>query len=65
MTWFRQYQYHPAMSLIYLLSIALMLPVLLVYSVGCSFGCLLIAISGKLLPESKAPTAELSKATGL
>ena len=64
MTWFRQYQYHPAMSLMYLSSIALMLPVLLVYYVGCSVWCLVIVLSGKLLPESTAPTAALSKATG-
>ena len=60
MTWFHRYQYHPIMSLIYLSGIALMLPVLLTYYVGCTFWCLVIVISGKLLPEPPSPKPELS-----
>ncbi|MCG8364531.1 MAG: hypothetical protein MJA27_14530 [Pseudanabaenales cyanobacterium] len=60
MTWFRRYQHHPAMSLIYLSAIALLLPLLLLYYIGCLFGCLVIVISGKLSPEHPAAKAELS-----
>lgn len=59
MTWFRRYQYHPAMSLIYLSGIALMLPVLMMYYVGCAFWCFVIVLSGKLLPELPSAKAEL------
>ena len=60
MTWFSQYQHHPAVSLIYLLGIVLMIPALLVYYVGCSFWCLVIVLGGKLSPKHPYPEAELS-----
>ena len=47
----------PAMSLVYLSGIVLMLPVLMAHYIGCSFGCLAIAISGKLFPEQTSPKA--------
>lgn len=48
-----------AMGLVYLLSIALMLPVLLVYSIGCSFWCLAIAISSKLFSQPTSPKTDI------
>ena len=60
MTWFRQHQRDQAMSVIYLFGVALMLPALLAYCLGCAFGGLGIAITGKLFPEAPSPKAELS-----
>lgn len=60
MTWFCRYQYHPAMSFIYLSGIVLILPVLMAYYVGCTFWCLVIVISGKLSPELISAKAEPS-----
>ena len=58
MTWFRRYQDHPTMSLIYFSGITLMTPVLLAYYIGCTFWCLVIVISDKLLPEPTSPKPE-------
>ena len=60
MTWFRRDPSHLVMSVLYLLGIALMLPMLVLYSIGCSIGCLGIVIAGKLFPEPSYPEAELS-----
>ena len=48
MTWFRRDPSHLVMSVLYLLGIVLMLPMLVLYSIGCSIGCLGIVIAGKL-----------------
>ncbi|MDJ0704262.1 MAG: hypothetical protein QNJ46_13335 [Leptolyngbyaceae cyanobacterium MO_188.B28] len=60
MTWFRQDQRDLAMSVIYLFGSVLLLPALFTYCVGCAFGCLAIAVAGKLFPEAPSPKAELS-----
>ncbi|MDJ0702021.1 MAG: hypothetical protein QNJ46_01970 [Leptolyngbyaceae cyanobacterium MO_188.B28] len=60
MTWFHWDPSDFVMSVLYLMGIALMLPVLLLYCIGCSIGCLVTVIAGKLLPERLYPEAELS-----
>ena len=60
MTWFHWNPSHLVMSVLYLLGIVLMLPMLVLYSVGCSIWCLGIVIAGKLFSERLYPEAELS-----
>ncbi len=60
MTWFRQDSSHLVMSVLYVLGIGLMLPMLVLYSIGCSIGCLVTVLAGKLFSERLYPEAELS-----
>ena len=60
MTWFRRDSSHLVMSVLYLLGIGLMLPMLVLYSIGCSIGCLVTVIAGKLFAKRLYVEAELS-----
>ena len=60
MTWFQRDPSQLVMSALYLLGIALLLPVLLVYYLGCSIWCLVTVIAGKFFSEPPYPEAELS-----
>ena len=64
MAWFRQDSSHLVMSVLYVLGIVLMLPMLVLYSIGCSIGCLVTVIAGKLLSERFYPETELSQLSG-
>ena len=60
MTWFQRDPSQLVMSVLYLLGIALMLPVLLVYYLGCSVWCLVTVIARKFFSDPPYSDVELS-----